>query len=66
MSVVALATNTPVRTNSVQFDTDSAPVGIDNRCTGCISHVPEDFVGDLRDRSKSIKGFGGSRTNNVK
>jgi len=27
------------------FDTDSTPVGIDNRCTACISHVAGDFVG---------------------
>ena len=66
LSVVALAANAPIKTNCVRFDTDSAPVGIDNRCTGCISHVPEDFIGDLRDSTKSIKGFGGSRTSNIK
>ena len=55
LSVVALAANTPVRTNNVQFNTDSAPVGINNRCTGCILYVPEDIVGDLQDSSKSIK-----------
>ena len=55
-----------MKTNSVRFDTDSAPVGIDNRCTGCISHVAEDFVGQLRDSDKSIKGFGGSRTSQIK
>ena len=55
-----------MKTNSVRFDTDSSPVGIDNRCTGCISHVAEDFVGQLRDSDKSIKGFGGSRTSQIK
>lgn len=24
--------------NTLLFDTDSAPIGIDNRCSGCISH----------------------------
>ena len=65
-SVMALATSTPLKTNSVRFDTDSAPVGIDNRCTGCISHIAQDFIGELRDSNKSIKGFGGSCTSNIK
>ena len=65
-SVVALEVKANKRTNVIRFDTDSAPVGIDNRCTGCISHIAEDFVGQLRDSNKSIKGFGGSRTPNVK
>jgi hypothetical protein len=48
------------------FDTDSEPIGIDNRCTGCISHKIEDFEGTLVDSTRAIKGFGGSRTSNVK
>ncbi len=48
------------------FDTDSEPIGVDNRCTGCISHRMEDFVGPLMDSKRSIKGFGGSKTSNVK
>ena len=28
-------------TNNIRFDTDSAPVEIDDRCAGCISHVPK-------------------------
>jgi hypothetical protein len=48
------------------FDTDSEPIGVDNRCTGCISNYIEDFVGPLEDSKRSIKGFGGSRTSNVK
>ena len=52
--------------NRVIFDTDSYPIGIDNRCSGCISHKIEDFVGPLVDSARTIKGFGGSRTTNVK
>ena len=52
--------------NVTRFDTDSAPVGIDNRCTGCISHVSQDFIGPLRETNRPIKGFGGSRTEGVK
>ena len=47
------------------FDTDSEPIGVDNCCTGCISHRMEDFVGPLLDSKRSIKGFGGSKTSNV-
>ena len=52
--------------NSIAFDTDSGPIGIDNRCTACISHRIEDFEGQLVDSNRSIKGFGGTRTKNVK
>lgn len=52
--------------NSIAFDTDSGPVGIDNRCTACISHRIEDFEGQLVDSNRSIKGFGGTRTKNIK
>ena len=61
-----------VKTGSTQmarharFDTDAYDIGIDNRCSGCISHKIEDFVGPMIDSKKSIKGFGGSRTTNVK
>ena len=65
-SVMAMEAKANMKTNSVRFDTDSVPVGIDNWCTGCISHVAEDFVGQLRDSDKSIKGFGGSRTSQIK
>ena len=48
--------------NSTQFDTDSGPVGIDNRCTACISNRIEDFEGQLVDSNRHIKGCGGTRT----
>ena len=44
------------------FDTDSGLVGIDNRCTACISHDKDDFVGPLRETDRVIKGFGGAVT----
>ena len=34
---------------AVNFDTDSGTIGIDNRCSGCISHDIRDFVGGVRD-----------------
>ena len=47
------------------FDTDSRLVGIDNRCSECISHKRSDFPGELLECKRAIKGFGGSRTYNV-
>ena len=35
--------------HSVNFDTDSHPIGVDNRCTACISHDINDFIGKLKD-----------------
>lgn len=51
--------------HAVKFDTDAAPIGIDNRCSGCISHVSSDFVGELKQSNRGIKGFGGITTMNV-
>jgi hypothetical protein len=49
------------------FDTDSEPIGVDNRCTtACISHVSTDFVGPLSDSGRTIRGFAGSRTTGIK
>ena len=43
------------------FDTDSGLIGIDNRCTGCITNIRSDIPGELRECSRAIKGFGGIR-----
>jgi hypothetical protein len=49
-----------------RFDTDSARIGIDNRCTACISDKSKYFVGELRTVARAIKGFGGTHTPEVK
>ena len=60
------ARNAPVRKEQeVIFDTDSARVGINNRCSGCISHVATDFIGELVKSNVAIKGFAGSITRKV-
>ena len=42
------------------FDSDSRPVGIDNRASACISDCRDDFVpGTLKPSSKVVKVFGG-------
>ncbi|KAI2502103.1 hypothetical protein MHU86_12333 [Fragilaria crotonensis] len=67
MSVLAMQADVKTDTERrVRFDTDSEWVGVDNRCSGCISHVRSDFIGNLKRCNRVIKGFGGSRTTNVK
>ena len=46
---------------SEAFDIDLAIVGIDNRCSACISHSIKDIIGLLRDTIRVVKGFGGSK-----
>ena len=48
------------------FDTEAKPLGVDNRCSACISTYIKDFIGPLEDTNKTIKGFAGARTNNPK
>ena len=38
--------------HQMTFDTDSSPIRVDNRCTGCISHQIEDFEGPLIDTGR--------------
>jgi hypothetical protein len=64
MSVLAMRANAHTE-RMTRFDTDSDVIGIDNRCSGCISHVRDDFIDTLRPTTRVIRGFGGSRTMNV-
>jgi hypothetical protein len=48
-AVTAMPTNTGKHVNMTNFDTDLETIGIDNRCTACISHKIEDFIGPLRE-----------------
>lgn len=52
--------------NVAIFDTDSKGVGIDNRCSACISDDIDDFEGAVHETDRVIKGFGGTRTTGVK
>lgn len=51
---------------STRFDTDANYVGVDNRCSACISDSTSDFVSPLRETDRVIKGFNGSKTTKVK
>ena len=45
------------------WDSDSEMVGVDDRCSACISDHEEDFIpGSLVPVNRTIKGFAGSRT----
>ncbi len=59
LQVLALTAMGVRRPEQVCFDTDSRSIGIDNRCSACISHNIADFVDTPRPISGSIKGFGG-------
>ena len=60
------AKQTTTQERIVKFDTYAKPIGVDNRCSTCISPYIEDFIGLLEDTIKTIKGFAGTRTNNPK
>jgi len=59
---VAMQASKGKDTTEVYFDTDSGPVGIDNRASACISHESADIVGPLTKSNRVIKSFGGGRT----
>ena len=48
------------------FDTDSHQVGIDNRCSYCMSPDPRDCIGPLKDTNREIHGFAGAKVKSVK
>ena len=52
--------------NIPQWDTDSGVIGIENRCSACISREAVDFIGELTDSNITIKVFGGTKQYNVK
>jgi hypothetical protein len=66
-TVLAMQANATISTErKVRFDTDSASIGIDNRCSACISHCRDDFEPDsLKKCNRIVKGFGGTRVTNV-
>ena len=66
---VAMSTQKPVQpqiyVNVVNFDTDSNTIGLDNRCTACISNRIEDFDGPVTKTDRTIRAFAGGRVANV-
>ena len=66
VALACLAKQMASKERIVKFNTDTKPIGVDNRCSACISPYIEDFIGPLEDTNKTIKGFAGARTNNPK
>jgi hypothetical protein len=62
MAAIAFAASKCMYDQDVSFDTDSDILGIDNRCTACISPYLEDFETAPDETTVAIKGFGGSKT----
>jgi hypothetical protein len=62
MSLLAMATQTgkPLPQH-FKVDTDSNTIGIDNRCSACISDRLEDFLYPPQPCQRTIKGFGASK-----
>ena len=66
-AILAMQARTAVASERIaQFDTDTEWIGVDNRCTGCISHVKSDFVGPLKQSQRVVQGFGGTKVTNIK
>ena len=67
MSVVAMSIKgTGAYENNAHLDTDSTMVGVDNRCSACISSDIKDFDGPLVNKDRTMKIFAGSKMKNVK
>ena len=59
LHVMAMPTKTSTARNDNEFkmDTDTETTGIDNRCSLCISHIAEYFIGELRESKRKIIRF---------
>ena len=64
-TIMALAAPAACNANVIGLDTDSRPIGIDNRATRCISNQHEDFVGELVPASITIQGYTGRSTRDL-
>ena len=64
--LLAMQGKNPLIRNTVsKFDTDSALIGVDNRCSACISDKVEDFE-DLQDSGRIVRGIGGVKISGIK
>ena len=63
--LVCMPTKTRAKVKSMNFDTDSGEIGIDNRCSACMSPHAEDFEGELTELKIWITGYGGRKLHNV-
>jgi hypothetical protein len=62
MTVIAMSESHPNRTSEGgPFETDSSLISIDNRCSGCITHIRTNIPGEVVECSRAIKGVGGTK-----
>jgi hypothetical protein len=54
MSAIAMSVQAGNAANRIIFDTDSEPIGIDNRGMATMSHRFEDFISDLLPTDKEV------------
>ena len=55
-----VSSNTPrLSAYTTVFDVDANAIGIDSRCSACLSHDINDFVGRVTKTNRRIQGFGG-------
>jgi hypothetical protein len=64
--ITASSLDSPGEDFSQMFDTDSVLIGIDNRCTACISPVLSDFIHPPEPVSTTLIGFGGKPTTGLR
>jgi hypothetical protein len=50
----------------VRFNMDSHSIGIDNRCSKCVSPGPLDFIGKVQNTNRTIVGFGALKVTGIK
>ena len=63
MSALSMQVTSFKYENSEHFDNDYAPpIGVDNRCSGCISNIMIDFNVPLVEQNQYIKGYRGTTT----
>ena len=65
ITVYATTIGNKIQQRHVKFDSDSKLIGIDNRCSACISPDIDDFIGKVTKTDKTIRGFGGQKVCNV-
>ena len=67
ISKIAMQVTGSKYANNKNFENDSGtPIRVDNRFSGFIFNVMDDFIGPLVECNNSIKGFGGTRKGEVK
>ena len=65
---VVMTTTSPQSYNVAEvppFDTNLQLVGVDNRCSVCITNVRSDIPGEIVACNRSIRGFGGTKVWNA-